>query len=100
MIIPHVLTENKPDRQEDKRIDRLEEVDLSGLRIPAIVVYESPDDYQGLFVSRVFDLDQPTDVVMIKQTMNEITSEIRKNTDMVFMARGADDVPALAGVWI
>ena len=85
---------------QEKRVDSIQEIDFSGLKMPFIAVYEHPDDFPNQCVARVYDLDKPTDTVMVKETVKEIEEDIRKNSAMVFMKRGTDDVPALVGVWM
>lgn len=85
---------------QEKRVESIQEIDFSGLRMPFIAVYKHPDDFPNQCVARVFDLDKPTDTVMVKETVKEIQDDIRENSAMIFMKRGTDDVPALVGVWI
>lgn len=86
--------------REDKRVGSIKEADLSDLQFPVIVVYDSPEDYKGKCVARIFDINKPTDTVMVKDTLEEIHEDIRKNTHMAYIARDPDDPPALEGVWI
>lgn len=81
-------------------MESIKEVDFSGLRVPFVAVYNSPDDFRGMYVARVYDLDKPTDTIMLKKTLEEITADIEENTKMVFVSRGKEDVPALVGVWM
>lgn len=41
-------------------------VDMSELIMPMIVVYKSPRDFPGKYVARLFRLDKPTNVVVVK----------------------------------
>ena len=61
---------------------------------------EHPDDFPEKCVARVFDLDKPTDVVLIRDTMEELQENIRNHTSKMFRPRDAEDVPALVGVWV
>lgn len=65
-----------------------------------IAVYKYPDDFPGWFAARVYDADKPTDTVIIKKTLMEIEKDIRENTNMTFIPRGAEDVESLVGVWL
>ena len=85
---------------QEKRVESIQEIDFSGLKMPCIAVYEHPDDFPNQCVARVYDLDKPTDTVMVKETVKEIEENIRENSTMAFMKRGTDDVPALVGVWM
>lgn len=85
---------------QEKRIQSIQEVDFSGLKVPMLAVYKNPEDFPGYCVARVYDLDKPTDTVMVKKTLTEIEMDIRKHTSMVFLPRGAEDVASLVGVWM
>lgn len=86
--------------REDKRVGSIKETDLSDLRFPVIAVYRNPEDYKGKCVARIFDINKPTDTVMVKDTLEEIHEDIRKNTHMAYIVREPDDLPSLEGVWI
>lgn len=85
---------------KEKRVGSIKNVDLSGLRFPLIAVYESPADFKGKCVARVFDMDKPTDTIIVKDTAEEINEDIRRNTHMAYMERDPNDVPSLVGVWM
>ena len=84
----------------EKRVESIKEVDFSGLKVPFVAVYRSPEDFPGMYVARVYDLDKPTDTVMVKTKLEDIVADIQENTRMVFVPRGKEDVPALVGVWM
>ena len=83
-----------------KLVKSFAEVDFTNLRMPAIAVYEHPRDYPDEYAARVFDVDKPTDTVMIKETLVAVQEDIRKHTNMVFIKRGAEDEPHIVGVWL
>lgn len=85
---------------KEKRVGSIRNVDLSGLRFPVIAVHESPEDFKGQCVARVFDMDKPTDTIIVKDTVEEINEDIRRNTHMAYMERDPNDVPSLVGVWM
>lgn len=74
----------------------IKEVDLSGLKLPVIAIYDHPEDY----VARVFDTDRPTDTIILKPTLAAVQEDIRDNTNMVFFARGAEDDKCIVGAWM
>lgn len=43
-------------------------IDFSGLVLPIIVVYKNPEDYPNDCVARVFDLERPTNVIIVKES--------------------------------
>lgn len=83
-----------------KRINSIQEVDLSGIKVPMIPVYRQPEDFPDHAVARVFDLDQPTDTIMVRDTVEEIQLDLRKHSRLTFIPRSSGDVPALMGVWM
>lgn len=85
---------------KEKRANSISEVDMGGLKMPLIAVYKHPDDFPDHYVARVFDMDKPTDTVIIKSSLSEIQEDIRTNAAMIFILRGAEDVRSLVGVWV
>ena len=84
----------------DKVVNSISEVDMSELLIPNIAVYKHTEGYPDSFVARVYDVDIPTNVIMIKDTLEEIQEDIQMHTGKEFFARGKEDVPALIGAWL
>lgn len=85
---------------QQKRVESAKEIDFSGLKVPFIAVYQHPEDFPEKCVARIYELDKPTDTLMIKDTLGEIEKDIRENTGMTFIPRGAEDVLSLVGVWM
>ena len=85
---------------QEKRVESIKEVDFSGLSVPFIAVYYHPEDFPDECVARIYELNQATDTIMIKDTLEEIEVEIRTHTAMRFMPPGTADVPSLVGVWM
>lgn len=85
---------------KEKRADSISEVDMSGLKMPFIAVYDHPVDFPDHYVARIFDINRPTDTIIIKNSLADIQKDIRENTAMLFMLRGAEDVKSLVGVWV
>ena len=85
---------------QEKRVESITEVDFSGLKVPFIAVYQRPEDFPEKCVARIYELDKPTDTILVKYTLKEIEIDIQENTGMVFMPRKAEDVRSLVGVWM
>lgn len=62
---------------------------------PVIETEEPP-----VVAARIYELDKATDTIMVKETLEEITADIKEHTAMTFIPRGAADVPSLVGVWM
>lgn len=81
-------------------INSMVEADMKELSVPLIAVYEHPDGYPEKCVARIYDMGEPTDTVMVMDSVDEIREDIELNTDMTFFPPGSDDVASLAGVWL
>lgn len=79
-------------------VESFANVDFSKLFMPVIVVYENPKDYPGRFVARLFDLDKPTRVAVVKETLDEVRKAIPRS--MVSIVRSKFDDPAIFEIWI
>lgn len=85
---------------KEKRANSISEVDMRGLKMPFIAVYDHPVDFPDHCVARIFDINRPTDTIIVKNSLADIQKDIRENTAMLFMLRGAEDVKSLVGVWV
>ncbi len=84
----------------EKYVTSMKEADLTGLFWPMIAIYRIPKDYPGKYVARIYDLDKPTNVVMIKDTLEELQEDIGKNTKLIYIPRSIEDHETVEGVWI
>lgn len=84
----------------DKKVQSVQEIEFSDLVLPMIAVYRNPEDYPNYCVARVFDLERPTNIVIIKKTVREIKEDIEQHTGMVFLNREVGDVLSLVGVYL
>jgi hypothetical protein len=46
------------------------------LRCPVIVIYQSPSDFPGKYVARLWDLNKPTKLAVVRDTLDEIRQAI------------------------
>lgn len=83
-----------------KIVNSITEVDLSAIRCPVIAIYNHPEDFPDKVVARIYDMDIPTDTIMLAETAEELSQDIHRHTGMVFFPAGAEDVASLIGAWI
>ncbi len=81
----------------DKVAKSVAEIDLSKLTYPVIYIYQSSGEYPGCYVARLFDVDKPTNVVLVNECLDALQQDIEKNTDMLFMP---DNYREFIGEWI
>ena len=84
----------------DKRVASTYEVDFTGLKLPIIAVYQSPRDYHGCYVARVFEADKPTNVIITREKLEDLQQDIEEHTGMVFIPRSMEDGQQIIGTWI
>ena len=75
-----------------------DEVDFSDLKMPMITIFKHPLDYPDKYVARVFDLNQPTNVLMLADTYNTLVSRIPNS--MLRFIRDENDHPTIIETWI
>lgn len=67
-------------------------------RLPLICIYNNPSDYPGKYVARLWDVDKPTDMVAIAESLEEIREA--KPPEMMIMDRMPNDDPVIVETWI
>ncbi|MFP3726499.1 hypothetical protein U8V72_15075 [Priestia filamentosa] len=60
----------------NKILNDFENVDVSELKMPIISVFYNTLDIPEKYAARLFDLNRPTNIVVIKDTLEEIRSVI------------------------
>lgn len=85
--------------KRDFIVDSIRKVDMSDLKMPIVVVYDHPDDYQSYFVARVFDADKPTNVVIFSEDLKELMDDL-SDSGMVFVPPMANEPQCIIGSFI
>lgn len=67
-------------------------------RLPLICIYNNPSDYPGKYVARLWDVDKPTNMVAIAESLEEIREA--KPPEMMIMDRMPNDDPVIVETWI
>ena len=66
--------------------------------IPIITVCYNTEDYPGKYVARLWDVDKPTNMVAIAESLEEIRGA--KPPEMMIMDRMPNDDPVIVETWI
>lgn len=86
---------------DTKEVKSFSEVDTRNLKLPIICVYKWPDDYPDKYVARIFNRTKPTNVIIIRETVEEIREDIIKNfPDKIPFARCKEDCKSIVESWI
>lgn len=84
---------------EDIRIkDFCKILNSNEFKMPIIVIYEKPKDYPNHYIARVWDADKPTNAVMIRDSLEEIRSEMP--CSFVKVNRFDKDDNCIIEVWV
>lgn len=67
-------------------------------KLPMITVYEKPADYPNQYVARVWDVNRPTRLIALADTLEEIREAIPQ--EMYNIKRQPQDDPCIVEVWI
>lgn len=82
----------------NNQVENFFNADFSDLEMPLIAVFFDPKDVPGKYVARVFDLGKPTDMMTIKDTLEEIRAAIPPVFNRI--PRTAEDHPTVVEVWL
>lgn len=90
---------------QDKVAQTIAEIDLSELNIPVINIYgPNQIEYPGKYVARIFDLEKPTNTVVVKDSYEELQQDIMDNKPYQIMGRFIErtivDPTSYIGVWV
>lgn len=64
-------------RRTNREVENMTQVDFSGLKFPLIVLFNSPADFPGQIVARVFDTDRPTNIFTRYETLDEAREDAK-----------------------
>lgn len=65
---------------------------------PIICIYNSPDDYPGKFVARLWNIDKPTRIIAVADTVEAIRD--KKPDGMVTIPRHPDESSVIVETWV
>ena len=82
-------------------VSSLKDVDFREMNvIPSIVVYEKPSDYPDKYVARVFDGAKPTNVIITRDSLEEIRYDIMLAGFGACVTRDLQDTQCIVETWL
>ena len=66
--------------------------------MPISAVYDHPEDYPDKFVARVYDMDKPTNLIVLGDTLDEVREAIPQSMAKIDRQQGDD--PCIVETWI
>lgn len=88
-------------KKQTIEVNSFTEVDVTGLRCPIIAIYVRPEDYPEDCVARLWDMEELTNILLKRGTVEEIRQDINKAYPwMVRFERAKNDVLSISETWI
>jgi len=82
-------------------LNSFQEADISNLKVPIICIYSKPNDYKNKIIARMFDLEEPLNIIIVRYTIEEIREDIIKTfPNMVRFDRAVNDTKSITETWI
>jgi len=82
-------------------LNSFQQADISDLICPIVAIYINPVDYPTAAVARLFDLEHPTNVILIRNTIEELREDIIASfPSMVRFDRAKNDALSTTETWI
>lgn len=86
---------------QTKEVKSFSEVDIGNLKQPIVCIFRKPDDCPDKCVARIFDGAKPTNIVITRDTVDEIRRDISRSfPDMLPFARCKEDHKSVVESWI
>ncbi|EKQ50280.1 MULTISPECIES: hypothetical protein [unclassified Clostridium] len=63
-------------KNKDVIIESFNQVNVSRMKLPFIVIYDHPIDYINSYVARLFDVNKPTNIVILSDDLETLRRKI------------------------
>lgn len=84
----------------NKVVNTMKEVDFEGMKLPMVAVYEKPLDFPDKYIARVFDCEKPTNVIIIRDSLQACQEDIKVAGFLVCMERSLNDALSVVETWM
>jgi hypothetical protein len=84
---------------DSKIVNSFKDINVYGIcKLPLITVYNSPNDFPGKYVARLWDVNKATEYAMVKDTLQEIRANIPPIMAKLLHSPGDD--PVIIETWL
>ena len=86
----------------NKMVESMKQVDLSEIKIPMAVIYDSPKDFPGMYLCRIWEGAgcHPTNTIMQKNSLDEMREDLQAAGFMIRFPRADGDDPVILDTWM
>lgn len=109
MIVKYNETYDEPfdeDFYEDysefisKPVEHLREVDMSDMKLPIAVIFKNPLDFPDKYVIRLFDMNNATNVIILKNSLEDCRNECLYSNFLNPIPRDNNDDSHIVESWM
>jgi len=79
-------------------VDTFKTGNVLSVAMPIVVIYKNPSDFPNKFVARVWEVNKPTRIAMLKDSLEEIHSNLPEG--LIHFERDLDDDPCIVETWL
>lgn len=85
-----------------KFVESLQQVDMSYVKIPMAVIYQSPKDFPEMCLCRIWEGAncRPTHIALQKTTIDALREDIKAAGFTICMPRTLGDDPVIVETWM
>lgn len=86
----------------NKMVESMTQVDLSEIKMPMAVIYDSPKDFPGMYLCRIWEGAgcHPTNTAMQKNSLEEMREDLQAAGFSIRFHRADGDDPVILETWI
>lgn len=83
-------------------VDSLTQVDMSGIKMPMAVIYDSPKDFPELKLCRIWEGAgcHPTNTAIYRNTIEKLREDIKAAGFSILIPRNEGDDPVIVETWM
>lgn len=88
--------------KNNKIVRSFSDVDYSEMVLPGIVIYNSPNDFKGVYVCRLYEMSisEPTNIIIVRSSLEECRKDINKSGFYVKLERDPRDMLSIVETWV
>lgn len=83
-----------------KSVEHLREVDMSDMKLPIAVIFKNPLDFPDKYVIRLFDMNNATNVIILKDSLEDCRNECLYSNFLNPIPRDDNDDSHIVESWM
>lgn len=79
-------------------LNNFSDISLQQIKVPLFTIYKSPKDFEGKYVTRLFNVEHPTEYCVVKDTLEQAREVLPEGLTKI--DRQPQDDPVIVEVWL